>query len=149
MTLTLESSAFKHNEPIPTKYTCQGTDLSPPLRWHNAPAQTKSFVLLVEDPDATNGLWIHWALFNIESNITHLTENCSTPEGAISGLNTWGKNGYGGPCPPTGTHRYFFKLYALDNLLPLSEQATHTEIIAAMNGHILDECELIGLYKKI
>lgn len=149
MTFTLKSSAFTHNGFIPPKYTCNGTGISPPLNWSGAPITTKSFVLIMDDPDAPAGTWDHWILFNIPSDIHMLPENVNNlPSGTKKGSNSWHRNNYGGPCPPSGIHRYFFKLYALDVLLNLSEGATKQEIENAMQKHILATAELMGKYQQ-
>ncbi|GGI76784.1 YbhB/YbcL family Raf kinase inhibitor-like protein [Legionella impletisoli] len=148
MAFTLTSEAFKNNGNIPVKYTCQGEDRSPPLTWSNVPDGTQSFVLIVDDPDAQSGNWVHWVLFNISQSIHGLDENTTLPSGATSGLNSWDKTGYGGPCPPSGTHRYQFKLYALDTTLSLGSEARKTDIMNAMQNHILAETKLVGLYSK-
>ncbi|MDD9953711.1 MAG: YbhB/YbcL family Raf kinase inhibitor-like protein [Candidatus Woesearchaeota archaeon] len=149
MPLTL-TSMFNHNEDIDTKYTCQGADVSPPLAIANVPLSAKSLVLLVDDPDAPDPehpevVWDHWVLFNIPPDTTSIPEGESL---GITGKNSWGKNKYGGPCPPTGKHRYFFKLYALDTELTLRKSATKAAVEAAMDGHVLEKTELIGLYEK-
>jgi len=146
--LSLKSQAFAPNSQIPSQYTCQGDDVSPALVWQNSPTNTRSFVLIVDDPDATNGTWTHWILFNIPAVVQSLPESSKSPVGAISGRNSWGKTGYGGPCPPSGTHRYFFRLYALDTLLSLNASATVQDVTKAMQKHILANTELMGLYKK-
>jgi len=148
MSLSLESPEFLHNASIPKKYTCNGENLSPALKWHGAPAGTQSYVLIVDDPDAPMGTWVHWLLFNIPATMTHLDEATQTPAGAISGKNSWDKQGYGGPCPPSGTHRYFFKLYALDSKLTVNSSVNKQDILNAMQNHILESSELIGLYKQ-
>ncbi|TFF84411.1 YbhB/YbcL family Raf kinase inhibitor-like protein, partial [Candidatus Heimdallarchaeota archaeon] len=117
----LSSPVFKHNGSIPKKYTCQGEDISPPLKIANIPDKTKSLVLIVDDPDAPVGTWIHWLAWDIDPKITNI-EEASTPKGATIGKNSWGKNEYGGPCPPKGEHRYFFKLYALDKTLNINSR---------------------------
>ncbi len=146
------SSAFQHEGMIPVKYTCKGEDISPPLKWENAPAGTRSFALICDDPDAPVGTWDHWLVFNIPSSDTELKEGIpAQPElanGARHGSNSWGRNDYGGPCPPFGTHRYFFKLYALDILLALKPGAKKKEIMKAVEKHILAEAELMGKFKK-
>lgn len=150
MGLTLQSSAFNEGSSIPSKYTCDGTNISPPLSWHDEPKSTKSFVLIVDDPDAPVGNWDHWLLFNIPETTHEMSENLSSlPNGALQGKNSWGKSAYGGPCPPDGEHRYFFKLYALDTLLSLSAGATKSQIESGMKGHILADAKLMGRYKKI
>ena len=146
MSLSLESPAFLPNTSIPKEYSCKGLDHSPALNWHGAPAGTQSFVLIVDDPDAPNGTWDHWVLFNIPATLSHLKTATDLPAGAICGINSWGVQGYGGPCPPSGTHRYFFKLYALDSLLTVNSSANKQDVLNAMQDHILDSSELIGLY---
>ncbi len=147
--MELTSTAFSNNQMIPKKYTCDGDDVSPPLSWKNAPVNTKSFVLIVDDPDAPRGTWDHWILLNIPTHVNGLEENISQlPNGTQEGLNSWGKTEYGGPCPPSGVHRYFFKLYALDEMLTIDEKPTKTHIINAMNGHIIAEVSLIGKYQR-
>ena len=130
---------------IPRKYTCQGEDISPPLTIFDIPSGTKSLALINDDPDAPMGTWDHWILWDIKATAT-IAEN-TVP--GVQGKNSWGRNDYGGPCPPSGTHRYFFKLYALDKTLDLTEGATKAHVLKAMAGHILAQAELIGLYKKI
>ena len=156
MTLTLTSTAFKHNSAIPAAYTCQGKDVSVPLAWSGAPPATKSFVLIVDDPDAPDPkaprmTWVHWVLYNLPSAAMALQEGIRTgelPKGTLEGLNDWKRTGYGGPCPPIGRHRYFHKLYALDTLLPAMESATKADLEQAMKGHVLEKAELIGTYQK-
>lgn len=146
--MILESSAFIDNAFIPKEYTCNGSDYSPPLVWKNAPKNTQSFALIMDDPDAPRGLWVHWVLFNIPSDCQELKTSNGIPPQAISAKNSWGRTGYGGPCPPSGTHRYFFKLYALDTLLTLDGRATKTEVEKAMQNHILEQAQLIGRYSQ-
>ena len=149
MAFTLNSSAFKHDRYIPEEYTCISRDISPPLQWHDAPSGTQSFVLIMDDPDAPSGTWDHWLLYNIPAHIDNLTENMTQlPEGTLEGKNSWQKTGYGGPCPPTGEHRYFFKLYALDNNLALANAASKSELENAMQGHILAQAKLMGRFAK-
>jgi hypothetical protein len=154
MALTLTSASFAHQGEIPTKYTCEGTDLSPPLAWSGAPTGTKSFVLIVDDPDAPDPkapkmTWVHWVLYNIPTSVTELPEGVRTlPPGTKDGLNDWKRTGYGGPCPPIGRHRYFHKLYALDTVLPAIDHATKLAVEQAMKGHVLAQTELIGTYQK-
>ncbi len=143
--MILESPAFAHNGFIPKEYTCNGADHSPPLIWKKIPENTQSFVLIMDDPDAPMGLWVHWILFNLPADCHELT---GIPSKAISARNSWGRTGYGGPCPPSGTHRYFFKLYALDTLLTLGEHATKKEIETAMQNHIIEQTELMGRYSQ-
>ncbi len=156
-TLELNSSAFGQFADIPSKYTCEGGDQSPPLAWSGVPAGTKSLALIVDDPDAPDPAaprmtWVHWVLYNIPPDATELGEAMSrVPEllaGAREGRNDWNLEGYGGPCPPIGRHRYFHKLYALDTVLPVLSPATKTTLERAMRGHILAQCELVGYYRK-
>ena len=148
--MKITSNDFENGKLIPSKYTCDGSDISPSISWDGTPANTKSFVLIVDDPDAPHGTWDHWILFNIPSSVHQLPENISTlPEGTREGKNSWDKTGYGGPCPPSGVHRYFFKLYALDNVLTLKNGATKTEIMDAMKNHVIAESNLLGKYERI
>ena len=146
----LTSEVFLEGEPIPSQYACNGDDISPPLAWSGAPNNTNAFVLIMDDPDAPVGIWVHWVLFNIPGNATvidvGLPADAELPDGSQQGTNSWGRVGYGGPCPPSGVHRYVFKLYALDAPLALDERATKEEVLAAMEGHILMETELMGTY---
>lgn len=148
MIFKLSSPAFNNKERIPPKYTCSGNDLSPTLEWTNAPQSTKFFALIMDDPDAPSGTWDHWVIYNIPSNITKL------PEAEIDTViklanNSWGKKSYNGPCPPPGKeHRYFFKLYALDDFIELASDANKHDLLEAMNGHILAQTELIGIYSR-
>jgi len=156
MTIALTSSAFSHHDPIPAIHTCDGNDISPPLAWNSLPAGTKSLALIVDDPDAPDPkapkmTWVHWVLYNIPPAATGLPENGGRgdlPEGTLEGRNNWGRTGYGGPCPPIGRHRYFFKLYALDSLLPDLGQPGKDKLLQAMEGHILDKAELVGTYQR-
>jgi Raf kinase inhibitor-like YbhB/YbcL family protein len=154
MSLTLKSSAFTHQGHIPTEYTCEGDDLSPPLSWSGTPQTTESFVLIVDDPDAPDPnapkmTWVHWVLYNIPAGTTELPEGATRlPGGTREGLNDWKRPGYGGPCPPIGRHRYFHKLYALDTVLPDLGRATKADVERAMQGHVLTHTELIGTYHK-
>jgi len=151
-TMKLESSAFKANGFIPGKYTCDGEDISPPLSWDEPPSGTQSLALIVDDPDAPGGIFVHWVLYDIPGTVRQLTAEIAAvstlPNGGIQGKNDFGKFGYGGPCPPSGTHRYFFKLYALDKKLGLEPGATKAQIVAAMDGHILAIAQLIGRYQR-
>lgn len=142
--MKLSSPAFKHNNFIPKKFTCQGDDVNPGLVIDGIPAGAKSLALIVEDPDAPMGTWVHWVVFNIP--IVPKIEEDSIP--GEQGVNDFGKLNYGGPCPPYGTHRYFFKIYALDTKLDLKEDVSKQGLEYAMEGHILAQAELIGLYKK-
>ena len=152
MTMQLTSPAFKHADMIPDRYTCKGEDISPALQWSGAPEGTRSFALVCDDPDAPMGIWVHWVVYNLPADCKGLPENVPAKnplsQGGIQGTNSWGRIGYGGPCPPSGTHRYFFRLYALDTVLDLKEGATKSQLHQAMKGHILDECELMGRYAK-
>jgi len=153
MPFEIASSAFSGAGMIPKKFTCDGPDVSPPLRWTQAPAKTQSFALIVDDPDAPVGTWVHWVLYNLPANTTELPEGVEKQEqltsGATQGRNDFRRIGYGGPCPPPGTpHRYFFKLYALDTKLTLKAGATKAELERAMKGHILGQAELIGRYGR-
>jgi Raf kinase inhibitor-like YbhB/YbcL family protein len=156
MALTLVSSAFVHHGEIPSRYTCDGEDLSPPLAWSGLPNKTKSLVLVVDDPDAPDPaapkrIWVHWVLYNLPPAATGLPEGVSPqalPKGTLQGLNDWGRTGYGGPCPPIGRHRYFHKLYALDTVLRDHGAATKAVVEKAMQGHILAQAELTGTYQR-
>ncbi len=146
-TLNISSPVFKHNEHIPSKYTCDGADVNPPLVIENIPSETKSLALIVDDPDAPRGTWVHWVVWNIAPETRRIEEN-SVPSGAREGANDFRRRNYGGPCPPSGTHRYFFKLYALDILLNLDENTNKPKLEKALTGHILNQTELIGLYRR-
>ena len=146
-TLTIASPAFKHNESIPAKYTCDGADVNPPLVIEGVPPGAKSLALIVDDPDAPRGTWVHWVVWNIDPKTREIREN-SVPAGAKQGVNDFRNRSYGGPCPPSGTHRYFFKLYALDIAPDLGPDTTKAALESAMKGHVLTEAEIIGLYKR-
>ena len=152
--MKLGSTAFTHNAAMPAKYTCEGRDVSPPLEWSGVPANAKSLVLIVDDPDAPDPAapqtpWVHWLLYNVPTRTRALPEAVkSLPAGAVSGLNDFDNAGYGGPCPPVGRHRYLHKLYALDVTLPKMEQATKAQIENAMKGHVIARAELTGTYQK-
>ena len=152
MTIELTSPAFSEGEMIPTRYTCDGEDISPPLAWSGVPETAQSLVLICDDPDAPVGTWDHWVLFNIPADASGLPEavaNEPTLEsGAVHGKNSWGRSGYGGPCPPGGTHRYYFYLYALDSRLPLETGSTKAQLLQAVEGHILDQGQLMGRYQR-
>lgn len=156
MTFVMMSSAFQHQGQIPSQYTCDGEDLSPPLTWRGMPEGTESLLLIVDDPDAPDPAaptmtWVHWVLYNIPPTVTGLAEGVASealPAGTQEGLNDWQRTGYGGPCPPIGRHRYFHKLYALDTLLPPPHAPTKAELEKAMVGHVLDTTELIGTYQR-
>jgi len=142
--MKITSSEFKHNELIPKKYTCQGQDINPPLTIEGIPQGAKSLSLVVDDPDANCGTWVHWVVFNIPVT-KEITED-SIP--GNQGVNDFKRKDYGGPCPPSGTHRYFFKIYALNTVLGLEDVASKKELEGKMQGHILDRAEIVGLYKK-
>ena len=144
--MKLESSAFENNGEIPRKYTCDGEDISPPLAISEVPENARTLVLIVDDPDAPAGDWVHWVVFNIPASTREIAE-ASAPAGAL-GATDFGRPGWGGPCPPSGTHRYFFKLYALDTELEQESTATKAELETAMAGHILDRAQLMGTYKR-
>ena len=145
--LQITSPVILHNGMIPSKFTCDGANVSPPLSISNIPEKTRSLALIVDDPDASVGTWVHWVVWNIAAGTKEIPENSVSP-GAIQGTNDFGKQGYGGPCPPSGTHRYYFKLYALDAPLALKSGATKAQIEEAMKGHVLAQAELIGLYRR-
>lgn len=154
MYLSITSDAFAHDEAIPRKYSCDGDDISPPLAWDNVPEGTRSFALIMDDPDAPDPqapkmTYVHWVLYNIPSDARQLAEAVSAdalPPGTLEGLNDWKRTGYGGPCPPIGRHRYFHKLYALDTELPDLNRPTKEELLSAIEDHILAQTELVGTY---
>ena len=150
--MDLNSSAFNSGEMIPSKYTCDGVDISPPLEWDSVPTGTKSFTLICDDPDAPMGTWVHWVYYDIPPEIKALPENVAPKEhpanGGKQGTNDFRKIGYGGPCPPSGTHRYYFKLYALDVMLNIASGATKKQLLKEMENHILGEAQLMGKYKR-
>lgn len=152
VTMELKSSAFGYGQPIPVRYTCDGKDISPPLEWTDPPTGTQSFALIMDDPDAPIGVWDHWVLFNLPAEIRSLPEavppDADLAQGGRHGRNSWKRLGYGGPCPPGGTHRYFFRLYALDTALNLPAGATKKDVLRAMEGHILAQAELMGTYRR-
>jgi Raf kinase inhibitor-like YbhB/YbcL family protein len=153
MTVQVTSSAFAEGQPIPAKYTCDGGDISPPLKWSSIPQGAKSLALICDDPDAPAGTWVHWVLYDLPATVAELPERVPTTEtlsnGGKQGINDFKRVGYGGPCPPRGgPHRYFFKLYALDAELQLKAKATKKELVRAMEGHILAEGQLMGTYKR-
>lgn len=145
--MQLFSPAFTHQSAIPSRYTCDGDDVNPPLEIAGVPAGTTSLALIVDDPDAPMGTWVHWTVWNIPPD-THTISQRSVPRGAVEGLTSFGKPGWGGPCPPSGTHRYFFKLYALDTVLNLDPSTDKAALERAMEGHVLVRSELIGLYQR-
>jgi Raf kinase inhibitor-like YbhB/YbcL family protein len=150
--MKLESSAFKAGGVIPAKYTCDDQDISPPLSWSDVPAKARSLALIADDPDAPRGTWVHWVAWNIPTNTQALSEGFPKQDASSNqikqGVTDFKRPGYGGPCPPSGTHRYFFKLYALDTVLNLPSQTTKSELEKAMRGHIVDQAELMGTYQR-
>jgi Raf kinase inhibitor-like YbhB/YbcL family protein len=155
MELTIGSPSFEQMAPIPVQYTCDGADVSPPLSWQGIPEGTQSLALIVDDPDAPDPAaprmtWVHWVLYNIPPATAELPEDGShkLPAGVKEGRNDWKRTGYGGPCPPVGRHRYYFKLYALDTILADLGQPNKAELEAAMQEHILQQAELIGTYQR-
>jgi len=153
MPLTLTSPAFNHGEIIPLKYTCSGKDISPPLQWKLLPIETKSLVLIVDDPDAPVGTWVHWVIYDIPPNLQSLHENIQRKPKieniGTQGINDFRKIGYGGPCPPPGKpHRYFFKLFALNTYLGLEPRITKNVLVETMRGRILAKSELIGIFRR-
>ena len=152
MDIQLISGAFEDGKPIPAQYTCQGKNVSPPLAWSSAPAGARSFALILDDPDAPRGTWVHWVLYNVPADTIGLPEGIKVdsrlPGNALQGRNDYKRNDYGGPCPPSGTHRYIFKIYALDTMLDLKAGATKDDVLRAMEGHVLARGQLMGTVKK-
>ena len=154
MPLSLTSPDFQHMGTIPKRFTCDGADVSPTIRWSGVPAGTRSLALIIDDPDAPDPaapkmVWVHWILYNLPAGLEGLPEAVSAlPTGALEGLNDWKRTGWGGPCPPIGRHRYFFKLYALDTELDLESGITKAQLLEAMENHILAEAQLMGKYKR-
>ena len=156
MSITLKSPSFTHQGEIPGHFTCDGSDISPALTWSGVPQNAKSLVLIVDDPDAPDPAapkmtWVHWLLYNIPPTVNELTEDLGTdklPSGTKEGKNDWKRTGYGGPCPPIGRHRYFHKLYALDVVLTDLKKPNKIQLEKAMEGHIIDQTELIGTYQR-
>lgn len=156
MSFLLSSSDFVHDGAIPKRFTCQGADVSPELQWSGAPEQTRSFALIVDDPDAPDPaapkmVYVHWVLYNLPASLKVLgqaIEEEALPHGTLQGLNDWKRIGYGGPCPPIGRHRYFFKLYALDTVLPDVGRPTKAQLEQVMSGHVLAQAVLMGTYEK-
>ena len=151
MSFEISSPAFAKGGAIPSDFSCNGRDVSPAISWTEPPAGTQSFALIMDDPDAPMGTWVHWIIFNIPASTRNLTEGVPTDpqlsDVSLQGKTSAGSSGYHGPCPPSGTHRYFFKLYALDTTLSLSANADKKELLAAMEGHILANAELMGTFK--
>ena len=154
--MILTTDAFRENAEIPSSFTCEGEDISPALSWDEVPADTKSLALIVDDPDAPDPAapkmtWVHWVLYNIPPDVHQLAQGINTndlPAGTLEGVNDWRRTGYGGPCPPIGRHRYFYKLYALDTVLPDLNRPSKVELEAAMEGHVIAHTELVGTYEK-
>lgn len=150
--MDVKSTAFENGGMIPARYTCDGKNVSPALEWYSIPSGTRSITIIADDPDAPMGTWVHWVYYDIPPETTSLPENVSPrehpPSGGTHGVNDFGKTGYGGPCPPGGTHRYYFKIYALDAVLGVTPGATKKQIVKAMEGHILDKTQLMGKYKR-
>lgn len=152
MNLKVTSTAFSEGDMIPEKYTCDGINVSPPLQWEAGPEVTKSYPLISDDPDAPKGTWVHWVVYNIPVNITEFGEDMPPdallPNGTCQGITDFRRSGYGGPCPPGGTHRYYFKIYALNITIENTEGLTKAELLEEMDGHILAEGQLMGIYKR-
>lgn len=153
MEMEISSPVFGDGKEIPSLYTCDGNDISPPLVWKGLPEGTRTLVLIVDDPDAPDPeapkmTWIHWILYNIPLSAEGLPEKGKLPAGTREGINSWSRTGYGGPCPPIGRHRYFFRLYALDRELPDLKEPEKKELLSAMEGHILASAELMGTYER-
>jgi Raf kinase inhibitor-like YbhB/YbcL family protein len=156
MSLSITSPSFTHDSAIPKEFTCEGRDISPALAWSGVPNGAKSLVLIVDDPDAPDPdapkmTWVHWVLYNIPATVSGLSQGVQAedlPEGTHEGVNSWGRTGYGGPCPPIGKHRYFHKLFALDTELTGLNAADKASLEKAMADHIIGKAELIGTYKK-
>ncbi len=152
MVITVTSDAFKEGGMILAKHTCDGQNISPPLNWQQIPQGTKSFALISDDPDAPVGVWVHWVMWNIPAESNGLPQNIpptsQLPDGSKQGVTSAGRHGYHGPCPPSGTHRYYFKIYALDVMLDLPGDSTKQNLLDAMKGHILAEGALMGKYKR-
>lgn len=150
--LVLTSTAFKEGQALPRQYTCDGVNISPPLEWTGVPKAAKTIAIIADDPDAPGGTWVHWVLYNIPADNIGFVENVPATEnlkaGGFQGKNDFGKIGYGGPCPPSGEHRYFFKIYAVDGELPLKAGATKAEVEKAMEGHVLAQGQLMGTYRR-
>lgn len=153
MEMTVKSAAFKDGEMIPMRYTCDGENISVPLAWSDSPANTASFAIICEDPDAPSGTWVHWIVFNIPPDTCELKEHVQKvsrlKDGSVQARTDYDVPGYGGPCPPSGVHRYFFKIYALDTMIDLDESATKKTLVAAMKGHVLAQGQIMGRYRRM
>ncbi len=147
VTMTVESPAFQDGAAIPARYTADGADVSPPLVIRNVPEGTRSLALVMDDPDAPMGTWVHWVAWNLPEDTSEIPEG-RLPEGAVEGVNSWGRRGYGGPAPPSGTHRYFFRVYALDTVLELPPTTNKAGLLEAMKGHVLAQAVLMGRYSR-
>ena len=145
--MKITSAAFQENGNIPAKFTCDGAGVNPALRFHDTPVEAKSLVLIVDDPDAPSGLFTHWIVWNIDPKTTEIGEG-ATPQSGVQGTNDFGKSGYGGPCPPSGIHRYYFRIFALDRMLDLKPGAKRPELDAVMRGHVVAQGELMGRYSR-
>jgi len=145
--MKITSAAFQDNGNIPTKFTCDGADVNPALHLEITPVEAKSLVLIIDDPDAPSGLFTHWIVWNIDPKTSGVAESAA-PRSGVQGTNDFGKSGYGGPCPPSGTHRYYFKIFALDRTLDLKSNAKRAELDAAMRGHVIAQGELMGRYSR-
>jgi len=145
--MRIESSAFENGGVIPSKYTCDGENISPSLQFFDVPENTKSLMLICDDPDSPTGTWNHWSIWNIDPTISEIGER-GVPEGAMQGITSFGGIGYGGPCPHGGMHRYFFRLYALDTVLDLPKGSAKNELLSAMEGHVIENAELMGVYER-
>lgn len=149
MALELTSTQFQHGQTMPKAYTCDGSDISPPLAWQNVPEKTRSFALIMDDPDAPNGTWDHWLIYNIPAAVHELPENATPlPQGAVLGKNSWDKSAYQGPCPPDREHRYIFKLYALDTMLTVQSGLNKEALLHALKDHVLASTELMAKYQR-
>ena len=156
MSLTLTSKVFANQSSIPAQYTCEGKNISPPLSWSGVPGDTRSLALIVDDPDAPDPaapktIWTHWVLYNLpasDGTLREGTKAADLPQGTREGTNDWKRTGYGGPCPPIGRHRYYFRLFALDLVLPDLGQPSRAKLLASMEGHVVVSCELMGTYQK-
>lgn len=146
MEMALTSPSFNNGEPIPAEFTCDGEDISPDLDWFGTPGDTVSLALIMDDPDAPVGTWVHWVIYNLPFDVSGLRQGVE--HAGTDGLNSWNKTGYGGPCPPSGTHHYFFKIYALDTELDLGPDADKEALLAAMEGHVIGQAELMGTYNR-
>jgi hypothetical protein len=152
MDIALTSSAFEEGEMIPRRFTCDGADVSPPLKWESVPEGARSIAIICDDPDAPMGTFVHWVLYDLPPDVTELPESVpnapTLPNGATQGTSDFGRMGYGGPCPPGGTHRYFFKIYAVDEKIGLPPGASKADVLNAMEGHIRAQGQLMGKYRR-